>query len=63
VLGCEEGKVMGNGLVECAAREICRLFGLNFEFQAALLQNFYNGVSSKLEILLMSIRLFLAWAR
>jgi hypothetical protein len=24
VLGCEEGKVMGNGLLECAAREISR---------------------------------------
>ena len=46
VLEIIEGKVMGNGLLGCAAWEISRIFGMNFEFRPALLQIF----GSKLEM-------------
>ena len=47
VLGSEVGKVMGIGLLECAAWGISRIFGMNFEFQAAFLQNFDKGIARK----------------
>jgi hypothetical protein len=52
VLRTAEGKVMVNGLLECAAWEISRIFGLNFEFRAALLQNFHKGIARKWETFL-----------
>ena len=50
MLGIEESQVKGNGLLECAAVERSRIFGLNFGFCAALLQNFDNGVARKRDI-------------
>ena len=59
MLGIEEDKVMGNGLLGCAEWEISRIFGLEFEFRAALLQNFDNGIARNRETLL--IRILLTW--
>jgi hypothetical protein len=58
VLGSEESKVMENGLLECAAWDISRILGFNFEFQVALLQNFDVGIARKRETLLMSVNIF-----
>ena len=57
MLGIVEGKVMGNGLLECGAWEISRIFGLNFEFQAVLLRNFDSGIARKRETLLISVNI------
>jgi hypothetical protein len=57
-VGSEEGKVMGNGSLECAAWEISRIFGINFDFRAALLRNFGNGIARKRETLLMRVNIY-----
>jgi hypothetical protein len=49
VLGIEEGRVMGNGLLECAAWEISTIFGPNFEISKIFGLNFEISKNRKFE--------------